>query len=211
MTEAHEQFCIQSNFFFCTMEDEDKSQEICTKAFDYNPHYFKHIPHKFLTPNLCRKAIEYDISNMFHIPIKNKTEELCNYAANIRIELILNEDGVPLSFRKQWMYDLLLDKQLFYIAHIPEIYIPISLLKLPSKFINLELSKSRGKSRRLNCTMSKLLHRCVTKVTETYRKHIDDNMNIKNELMIYAWALYHVRDWCADIDTQKRISLSFLL
>ena len=73
-------------------------------------------------------AIEYCHHLDYLFSKEQKKEE---YA---RIELILSESGIPLTFRKPWMYEMLLDKQYFYISHIPEIYIPLSLLKLPLKF-----------------------------------------------------------------------------
>ena len=135
---------------------------------------------EFGTIDLCWKAIVKDIKKMYEIPsTKKKPQELCNYAAKIRVELILLEYGIPLTYRKQWMYDLLISKQIFFIAHIPEIYIPSLLLKTPTKYIDLAARTSRGISKRLNNTREKLLQRCVNNTITNYQKHLDYNLNIK--------------------------------
>ena len=78
----------------------------------------------FVTAEFCWRKVNRNINEMINIPTLYKTQELCDFAAKCRIELILFETGIPLTFRKPWMYQELLHKQLFYITHIPEIYIP---------------------------------------------------------------------------------------
>ena len=158
----------------------------------------------FLTAEFCWRTVVRNINEMINIPTLYKTQELCDFAGKCRIELILFETGIPLTFRKPWMYKELLNKQLFYISHIPEIYIPSYLLLLPLTF------KPQIHKKRQN-THYKLLHRCISKATTTYQQHIDQNRDIKKELLIFAWAPYRVRNWCLDIEIQRRLSLSFLL
>ena len=157
-----------------------------------------------VTADYCWKKVIKDINEMHIIPTLYKTQKLCDYAAKCRIELILFERGIPLTFRRPWMYHDLLQKQLFYISHIPEIYIPSYLLLLPLKF------KAQRHMKRQH-THYKLLHRCITRSTTIYQDHKKQNNDIKKELLIFAWAPYRVKNWCLDVENQKRISVSFLL
>ena len=213
IAEAHTVFSNSINFFPMMM-DQHKTQEICCSAFNHNQIFFKYIPDQFITIDMCWKGVTTNIKKMYEIPTIKKTIELCNYAARIQIELILHEKGIPLTHRRKWMYHLLIEKQLFFISHIPEIYIPLALFKSSSsssQIITQHLKKTKGKSKWINTTKSKLLHRCVDNVITTYEDHIKSNINIKKELLIYAWAPYRTRDWCMDTETQARLCRSFLL
>ena len=200
--------------FFPMMLDQYKNQEICITAFNYDQNFLKYIPTRFITMDMCMKSVTTDINNMYDIPNIVKTLELCNYTAHIRIELILQDNGIPLIHRRQWMYELLLKKQLFFICAIPEIYIPLGFFYSPSLQnlqITQQLNKTNGKNKWMNRSKSILLWRCVNSTLSRYKMHRKFNSEIRKELLIVAWSPNRVRDWCLDIDTQKRINISFLL
>ena len=171
---------------FCTMSNQYKTITICTQALNYKLSLFKHIPILHRTPNLCWQAITQNIELMYIISTKQKTSAMCNYAAQCRPEMILYEGGVPLTFRLPWMYEKLVNVNSSYIGDVPEVYIS------PKIISHLNKNKQRSS--------------LIIRLRNT---HIKINKEIKQDLLVGAWAPYRVRDWCLDTDTQKRLDISF--
>ena len=170
---------------FCTMPNEFKTLFICTKALHYKLSLFKYIPFKHLSPDLCWYAITQNIFLIYLIPTKKKTAAMCNYAAKLHPEMILCEEGVPLTYRLPWMYEELVAVNDHYLEDIPEVYI--------SKNIILKLHKKR-----------KNLH-----IIRLRNAHTETNKKVAQDLLEYAWAPYRVRDWCLDIEQQRHLSICF--